>query len=148
MPAVGVGMTDSEIADAVNYIRTNWGNSAPGNAATGTVGDIRAKTLTVLAGNSCPSVTQPKLAEALKDLGASLRPAKESVVEMIDRIDKALPGLRATGASDDDIVNATMSAFCTSSASDKSITAAQRAGMLGDLVGLVYGRLRAHGKQD
>ena len=64
MPAVGVGMTDGEIAAVVNYVRTAWGNNAPPNAGAGMVAEIRSKSHTLLAGNranGCPSISDPKL---------------------------------------------------------------------------------------
>jgi Cytochrome C oxidase, cbb3-type, subunit III len=59
MPAVGAGMSDNEIVDAVNYIRVSWGNGAPANASSGTVGDLRANTRSLLAGNRCPPIVEP-----------------------------------------------------------------------------------------
>jgi hypothetical protein len=50
MPAVGAGMTDQEIADATDYVRSAWSNAAPVIQKTGLVGDIRAKTISGLAG--------------------------------------------------------------------------------------------------
>jgi mono/diheme cytochrome c family protein len=148
MPAVGVGMSDNEIVDAVNYVRASWGNGAPANASAGTVGDLRANSRSLLAGNRCPPIVGRKLAEIIGDYDTGRGSAKTSIVEMIDRIDRILPALRASGASNDDIVNAMISASCASVKNDTSVSASERAGMLGDLGGLVYGRLRAPDKQD
>jgi mono/diheme cytochrome c family protein len=32
MPAFASQLSDQQVADVVNYVRTNWGNSAPSNA--------------------------------------------------------------------------------------------------------------------
>jgi mono/diheme cytochrome c family protein len=44
MPAVGAELTDQDVADIVNYVRTAWGNSAPANAQAGDVGTLRSTT--------------------------------------------------------------------------------------------------------
>ena len=43
-------MTDQEIADVTDYVRTAWSNAAPVIQKTGLVGDIRAKMVSGLAG--------------------------------------------------------------------------------------------------
>jgi mono/diheme cytochrome c family protein len=147
MPAVGVGMSDQEVADVINYIRTSWGNGAPANSGAGLVGDLRAKTHTLLAGNlngGCPSVDE-KLAKIVDEFGPrdqlkDMRPA-----QMIDRIDGILPKMKASGAADDDIVNATTAFYCSIAV---SVTASpvQRAAMLGAFSGLVYGQIKSGAK--
>ncbi len=44
MPAVGADLSDQDVADIVNYVRTGWGNTAPGNAQAGDVGALRSTT--------------------------------------------------------------------------------------------------------
>ena len=48
MPAIGVGMTDQQIADVTNYVRQALGNTAPPNAGPGMVGDLRRATAAAL----------------------------------------------------------------------------------------------------
>ena len=43
MPAVGVRMTDQEVADAVNYVRQSWGNKASATTGPGEVASLRPK---------------------------------------------------------------------------------------------------------
>ena len=50
MPPVGAAMTDQEIADVTDYVRTAWSNAAPVIQKTGLVGDIRARTVSGRAG--------------------------------------------------------------------------------------------------
>ncbi len=50
MPAVGAGMTDEQIAEATDYVRSAWGNSAPAISERGLVGRIREHTATTLLG--------------------------------------------------------------------------------------------------
>ena len=50
MPPVGAAMTDQEIADVTDYVRTAWSNAAPVIQKTGLVADIRAKMVSGLSG--------------------------------------------------------------------------------------------------
>jgi len=58
-------MTDQEIADVTDYVRTAWSNAAPVVQKTGLVADIRAKTVSGLAGpgaregNNDPCLIEP-----------------------------------------------------------------------------------------
>jgi mono/diheme cytochrome c family protein len=145
MPAIGVGMSDREIADVVNYVRTSWENGAPANAGAGLVGDLRAKTHTVLAGNStdgCPTV-DPKLRKIVDESGAWDKLKGVPPPEMIDRIDAVVPKIKAAGGlSDDEIVNAMTAVYCSIGAPDAA-SPAERAGMLGTFSGLVYGQIKS-----
>jgi mono/diheme cytochrome c family protein len=146
MPAVGAGMSDQEVADVVNYIRTSWGNGAPANTGAGLVGDLRAKTHTLLAGNlgSCPTI-DPKLAKIVDESGARNQLKDMPPADMIDRIDAILPKLKASGAADDDIVNALTAVYCSIALSSNAPPAG-RAAMLGNFSGLVYGQLKSGAK--
>jgi mono/diheme cytochrome c family protein len=44
MPAVGAGMSDQDVADAANHVRSAWGNSAPGSTGAGSVAALRQQT--------------------------------------------------------------------------------------------------------
>jgi mono/diheme cytochrome c family protein len=144
MPAVGVGMSDREIADVVNYIRTSWGNRAPANAGAGLVGDLRARTHTLLAGNpdgGCPAV-DPKLRKIVDESGVRDTLKGMPAAEMIDRIDAVVPKMKAAGGfSDDEIVNAMSAVYCAAALSGTA-SPAERAGMLGTFSGLVYGQIK------
>jgi mono/diheme cytochrome c family protein len=50
MPPVGAAMTDQEIADVTDYVRTAWSNAAPVIQKTGLVANIRAKMVSGLSG--------------------------------------------------------------------------------------------------
>jgi mono/diheme cytochrome c family protein len=144
MPAVGVGMSDQEVAEVVNYIRTAWGNGAPANAGAGSAGDIRAKTHTLLAGNpvgGCPTVADPKLADIVA--GPSVRDQLKGVpfAKMLDRIDLILPKMKASGAAADEIVNALTMVYCPIALAD-AVSPIEGAGLLGSFSGLVYGQIK------
>jgi hypothetical protein len=78
-------MTDQEIADVTDYVRTAWSNAAPVIQKTGLVGGIRARTVSGLAGpgaqednndpcrigpNSAPvsSIDDPQVNKTLTDM--------------------------------------------------------------------------------
>jgi mono/diheme cytochrome c family protein len=41
MPSFAAQMSNQQIADLVNYIRTSWGNNAPANASVKDIDDLR-----------------------------------------------------------------------------------------------------------
>jgi hypothetical protein len=142
MPAVGVDMSDADIAAVVNYVRTSWGNAAPADAGAGAAADLRPKTKTLLAGNlpdGCPSIPDPKLSN---DIGALREKLKATdLTNMLPVIDSILPEARKSGASNDDIVNALTAAYCPVVIADKATSPTARASLLGNFSGLVYGQL-------
>jgi mono/diheme cytochrome c family protein len=150
MPAVGVGMSDQEIADVVNYIRTSWENGAPANAGAGLVGDLRAKTHTLLAGNldgGCTPV-DVKRAKIVDESGARDKLRAMPPADMIDRIDAVLPKIKAAGViSDDAIVNALSAVYCSVGLSSTA-SPVERAAMLGTFSGLVYGQIKSGTKSN
>ena len=42
MPAFATQLTDQQVAEIANYVRTSWGNKAPPNATSGMVARMRA----------------------------------------------------------------------------------------------------------
>ena len=146
MPAVGQGMTDTEIADVVNYVRTAWGNTASPDAQSGLVGTLREKTKSVLAANepTCPPIGDPVLSRLFETSGVSEQIKGITLANMLQRVDAFAPKLQAglSGQKGDDVVNALVAAYCPVVAADKSLSAADRATRLGNFGGLVYGRLR------
>jgi mono/diheme cytochrome c family protein len=151
MPAVGAGMTDEEVAVAVDYARQSWGNAAPVSEGLGIVGDLRAKTRILLAANlpdGCPPVDDPGLAKAIEQFGVSawLKTVKDGDPKAIAAVlQHLLPKAKALApdAKGDDIVNALTAAYCPIVATGAKPQAAQAAA-LGNFSGLVYEQLK-HG---
>jgi mono/diheme cytochrome c family protein len=151
MPAVGAGMTDQEVADVTNYVRTAWNNSAPPTAQAGMVGQLRGKTQTLLAGNppgGCPKIADPKLASAIQSTKVKSELKGVTFVTMLDKIDVILRQVKAAdpGVKKDDLVNALTIAYCPVAESDTSLPAAQKPVAIGNFSNLVYGRLENPGK--
>jgi hypothetical protein len=146
MPAVGVEMTDQEVAEAVNYVRQSWGNEAPATADTALVAGLRAKTRTLLALSSpddCKQIQDPALAKAVDQQSVENALSKNGQ-PLMDRIDEIVGKVKSAdpGASDDQIVNALTVAYCPVAMAEPSKTIAQKAADLGNFSGLVYGRLK------
>jgi mono/diheme cytochrome c family protein len=151
MPAVGAGMSDVEIADAVNYVRTAWGNTAAANAGPGRVADLRGASRTLLAGNlpgGCPSIANPKLAQAIDQSGVIGQLKGVVLANMLEKIDAILPKVKATGAGDDDIVNALTAAYCPVALADATVPAGGRAALLGNFSMLAYGQIKKSTQQN
>jgi mono/diheme cytochrome c family protein len=143
MPAAGANMSDTDIAAAVNYVRTSWGNKAPANAEAGTVAQLRQETHTLLAGNlakGCPSIHDPRLAKIIDGVRGQLQGA--DLATMLPKIEAIVPELKASGAKDDDLVNALTAAYCGQLMTDKSLQQPQRAALLGNFSSLVYGEIK------
>jgi mono/diheme cytochrome c family protein len=147
MPAVGVGMTDQQIADVVNYVRESWGNNAPATVGPGAVGALRKVTQTLLADNlpnGCPAVEPPTLAQAVAQPEVAAALQRITLANMLEQIDAVLPKVKTADrtASDDDIVNALTVAYCPIAALDSTLPAAERAIQLGTFAQLVYGQIK------
>ncbi len=148
MPAAGAALTDQQVADIANYVRTAWGNKAPANAAPDLVAKARAQAQTVMAAtkpDQCtPAGEAPYVAQGVNQ--AQLRDELKGATQpdMLQKIDEILPKVRAMDpqASDDKLLNAMIEAYCPLAVSDSSVPATQRATLLGNFATLAYGRLR------
>jgi hypothetical protein len=139
MPAVGVGMSDAQVANTVNYVRNAFGNAAPGSAQPGKVAEIRKQTYSTLVGNpqgGCAPVSDP---------GVSAQLERIDETNMLQVIDHLLPKLKAhaTKGGNDALVNDLTTGYCAV-LSKQSLPAATRSERLGNFSVLVYGQLRDH----
>lgn len=150
MPAVGVGMTDRQVAEVVDYVRNSWGNKAPVISDRGIVAEARKRTETMLAGTApCGEISRPELAEAIAAAGAA--EALESIQpeDFIPRIDALLPRIKAAaaGAKDDDIVNGLSTAFCKIGRDNPLYTKSGWPSVIGSFGSVVYSQLKNPEKQ-
>jgi mono/diheme cytochrome c family protein len=140
MPAVGAGMTDQEVADAINYARESWDNAAP-EVGAGTVADERTKIHTFMAGDlhdHCPPIGDKKLAQIIDQSGVKNRLKNLGVSDLLDRTDSLLTELKATGASDDEVVNAMTEAYCPIALANTTVPKSERIATLGSFSDIVY----------
>ena len=115
-------MTDQEIANVTDYVRTAWSNAAPVIQKTGLVGDIRAKMVSGLAGpgarednnDPCligpdstpvPSIDDPQINKTLAAMTPELMlPTIPSLIARVKQISPDKPQA--------DIINGLMLAYC------------------------------------
>ena len=145
MPAVGAGMSDADIADVTNYVRTAFGNNAPANAEPGAVAKLRAQTRTFLAANlegGCPTIDDPEQAAIVQRAGVIDQLRGVTPTDMLDRIDAILPKVQGPDVSEEDIVGALTAAYCPVAMAEAGDDQAQRAARLGNFAVLVYGQVK------
>jgi mono/diheme cytochrome c family protein len=140
MPAIGSGMTDQQIAEVVNYVRSAWTNRAPDNAGPGTVGDLRKKTNTMLAGGDCTSVPT-----ALADPKSGIAPLLGSIseVDMLNRVGQIVTKAKAADphAGNADLVNGLTAAYCPILKQDAAVAPERKPEQLATFSQLVYSRV-------
>jgi mono/diheme cytochrome c family protein len=142
MPAVGAGMTDQQVAEVANYVRTAWTNKAPATASAGGVADLRKKTQTMLAGDECAMpearISNPK-SGIIQLLTAMTR------TDMLNRIDPIVAKAKAAapGAGRAELVNNLTAAYCPIVRQDPEISADRKADQLATFSQLVYSRLHS-----
>ena len=147
MPAIGVSMSDRQIADVTNYVRNAFGNAAPGTAEAGSVAGLRTSTHTVLTGDpagGCPATLPEGVAKALKANAVPQKLATMNDESMLRVIGELAPKLRAAtnGAAIDEIVNAMTDTYCGTLKS-RSLTPTARSESLGNFSVLTYSELRS-----
>ncbi|MGY2047840.1 c-type cytochrome [Methylobacterium sp. JK268] len=143
MPAVGVGMTDEEVAAVTNYVRQTFGNQAPPTADSGKVASLRAETQTMLAGNApCETVANPDLAKALEQADAAGQLKGLKAEQMLPRVATLLPAVRQAAPQADQaaLVNGLTATFCQSA--DRATVGLDWPVALGNFAGLVYGQIK------
>jgi mono/diheme cytochrome c family protein len=140
MPAIGAGMTDQQVADAVNYVRTAWTNRAPDTAQAGTVSDGRKKTATMLAGGDCVA-----LSTALADPKNGLDPLLQGITDtnMLSRVGGIVAKAKALApkAGQAELVNDLQAAYCPILKQDTSLPADRKREQLSNFGQLVYARI-------
>ena len=148
MPAMGVNLSDAAVADIVNYVRTAWGNNAPGNAEAGQVGELRSKTNTLMLGkdgDKCDtSSASASLVQSITQAGIGEQLKSARVADLLGVIDDILPNVKKldAAAKPDEVVNAMIAVYCPIAFSSSNVPMPQRVALLGQFGGLVYGQLR------
>jgi mono/diheme cytochrome c family protein len=148
MPAVGVSMSDQQVADAANFVRNEFGNHAAGDAAPGMVAELRSRTRTVIAGDPQAGCPQPPPALhttlAARHVNAKLTAMTE--VTMLSVAHELAVGLQAAAprSNIDDLVNALTDSYCGVLRS-RDLSPARRSSLLGNFAMLTYGQLKSNG---
>jgi mono/diheme cytochrome c family protein len=157
MPAVGNDMTDAEIRDVVDYVRTAWSNAAPVVDTTGLVGSIRAETVTGLAGRGAKEngddaclvrATSPRV-PAIDDSQISDALAAMKPYDMLSTIPAVVTRARsvASNPSQADLVNGLMLAYCRVQAKSGDLQKPGGRRNLDQFGQLVYSELVSKGRE-
>jgi mono/diheme cytochrome c family protein len=118
MPSFAGRLSDSQIADLANYVRTSWGNQGAPNASPSMVAAWRATVKVPAYGTeaaaafSCPWVggapgAAGPDAKAVAGLAAMLQGGNRNVHELVKLYQNAVPA-----ADPSDVVNALIAAYC------------------------------------
>jgi mono/diheme cytochrome c family protein len=149
MPALGIGMTDREIADVTNYVRAAWSNNAPATAGPGEVADLRRASHTYLSGTlACPAVVQPAMAKIVADpkiktlLG---QVTEENLLPQVNRIVAAVKSA-GPGIAQADMVNSLTIAYCPIIEKQTALSPEERLARLNQFGERVYTQLSQGGK--
>jgi mono/diheme cytochrome c family protein len=150
MPAVGVAMSDADIAEVANYVRQLGGNEAPVTAEAETVAGLRAVTPTMLNSGpdaGCPEIGSPQVAHAIADARNGLQRDLAGVTDanMYVQTQRVVAKLRAAapGVAMAELVNGLTAAYCPVVRQDAKLDVASRTLRLGQFSELVYMNLRS-----
>jgi mono/diheme cytochrome c family protein len=142
MPSIGADLSDQQVADIVNYVRTAWGNKAPADVGPGQVAALRART---------PAVYAAGEGECRRPDGAATTPGADvtamlkgltdaNLIAQVGRIAGA--ARQADGrASVAAVVNGLTASYCPIVAADPSLAPQQKRWRLERFSQLVYGDL-------
>jgi mono/diheme cytochrome c family protein len=143
MPAMGVTMTDQQIADATNYVRAAWGNDAPASVGPGEVASLRKGTDSLLSGTlpgGCPALHPGGFAElvetpSMQSLLQGVTPGNivQNVDAMVVKVKSAAPAMKQA-----DIVNGLTAGYCQILRHDAALSQNERLDRLNQFSERVY----------
>ena len=113
-------LTDDQISDVSNYVRTAWGNNAPANATPWSVGNWRKNAEVQSTGPAamlCPDLSEDVIAPALKNSPDALRQAASDngkMSAMVSNYQAARPN-----APKAQVIEALSTAYCRTVTTDQ-----------------------------
>jgi mono/diheme cytochrome c family protein len=120
MGSFAATLTDDQISDVANYVRTAWGNNAPPNATPWSVGNWRKNAAVQATGPAamlCPDLAQNVIAPALKNPPDALRQAARDNSKMSTLVSSYR--MARPGASKAEVIEALSTAYCRTVTTDK-----------------------------
>lgn len=136
MPPFGGQFDDQQIADVVNFVRTNWGNDASANATADMVKGLRGQvTPTGVASEAarsfgCPAVSDSGSQDAITAPAKAILDGFQGVTdaEMANRIGELVRLVKAAnpGSQDADLADTLVAAYCPVVAADGSLTVSEK----------------------
>ena len=153
MPGLGAGMSDQQIADAANYVRTAWSNGAAASATPYLVSLIREDAHTLMNGErpgGCPKLAQADLEKIVSDPSSGIVDTLKSmtVQTMLPDVEKIIAKVKSAAPqmSQEDIVNGLTIVYCPIVAQNPQIGPDQKIWDLTHFSDRVYTQLTTNGK--
>lgn len=139
-------LSDGQIAEIANYVRTNFGNNAPADADGFLVADIRKKTPLMLVlgqgSSQCPAELSDGAKAVSDKANADARNLLQSLTDdnVVPTVEKLVPKVKASvpNASPADLVNGLTSAYCQEVANNAALNNAQKRSRLNIFSQLIY----------
>jgi mono/diheme cytochrome c family protein len=151
MPGFAKLLTQQQIADVANYVRTTWSNKAPPTATAQLVGSLAPDTKTMMAGTLshwCTPAGDGPVDKATHDPAVEARLHALTALNLVGEVNAivALVKKAAPQADQADIVNSLTAAYCPIVVADASIPAQRKAPALDQFSVLAYTQLTTHGR--
>ncbi len=144
MPSFAASLSDRDIADVTNYVRTAWGNNATANAVPHDVMALRGvavvPAMADLASDQfgCPRVSAAGGPDAVADPGNGLLDMYQGATPatMPNRTRMLIAGIRAANSSisNADLTNALIAAYCPVVAEQSGVSRAGKQALIDDFV--------------
>ncbi|MDQ0316680.1 c-type cytochrome [Amorphus orientalis] len=136
MPAFGGQFDDQQIADVVNFVRTNWGNEGSADATPSMVASLRNQvTPTGVASEAarsfgCPAVSESGSQDAITAPAKAILDGFQGVTdaEMSNRVGELVRLVKSAnpGSQDADIADTLVAAYCPVVAADGDLTISEK----------------------
>jgi hypothetical protein len=113
-------LSDDQISDVANYVRTAWGNDAPANATPWSVGNWRKNAVVQATGPAamlCPDLAHAVIEPALRNPPDALRHAANDNAKMSSLVSSYRTA--RPGASKAEVIEALSTAYCRTITTDK-----------------------------
>jgi mono/diheme cytochrome c family protein len=151
MPSFAAALSDQEVTDVVNYVRTAWGNPGTPDATTSLVASLRGQLAPTDLGSEaaqrldCPATSTTGVANTVNDPGSGILELMRSVTpdtldnrvtEIIAQVQAANPGVSDAEISDD-----LVAAYCPVLAGDAQLSFQQKQSRLSAFLASVTGIL-------
>jgi mono/diheme cytochrome c family protein len=152
MPAVGNFMTDQQIADVANYVRSAWGNNAPATVGPGEVGTLRNEAKTYLSGRlpgECPTVVEPSMEKIVARPDVQKLLQDTTIENMLQNANALVAKVKATDPkiAQADVVNSLTIAYCPILMHNPSLSESDKLSELNTFDERVYTQIE-HGGRD
>ena len=151
MPGFAGALSDQNVADLVNYIRTAWDGKAPGNATPAIVAGLRAQSNVGAAGTEaardfdCPRVGAAAVPGALASVANANFLASDDGALVSRRLGEVMFQLRKAqpGLSDAATANTMMAAMCPAVANRADLSTSGKRALLAQLNQQVQNQIAA-----